>query len=56
MTKAELKHNTLEFVKRMLPEAKEADIERATAKIIWNLAYLTEDYTISRRLPRPRRG
>lgn len=63
MTIAELRQNTLKFVKGMLPDAGEIDIKTATDKIVKNLAYLTEDSDSLNfrgrgdlRLPRPRRG
>ena len=43
MTMAELRRDTLKFVKKMLPDAGEIDIKKATDKIVKNLAYLTED-------------
>ena len=42
LSMAELRRNTLEFVKKTLPDASEIDIETATEKIVKNLAYLTE--------------
>jgi hypothetical protein len=40
---AELRRDTLKFVKKMLPDAGEIDIKTATDKIVKNLAYLTEE-------------
>ncbi len=42
MTMVELKRNTLEFVKKTLPDASKVDIETATEKIVENLTYLTK--------------